>query len=290
MKKNIVIVIVIVQVVFAQAQLRVMSFNIRFNNPKDTALTSWQMRKNPCAYMIHTLNPDVIGMQEPRGEIQINDIKTSLYDYTSFGMKVPLGWKVDKTGRIMIFFKTDKFKLLKQGQFWLNENISKPGVSFGSTDIGNIRGLLWVKLQEKDTKKVFYIATTHFPYKKDSVDNVSRAKCAELIVSQMKKIVGEKATIFVTGDMNASFDLSDKSRNSLSPFYSWFWSARDMATKTDNKSSFNGFTSQNYVWPHNIDHIYYRNATPQNFETHDENAYGVPFISDHFPIICDFSY
>ena len=72
-------------------------------------------------------------------------------------MKVPLGWKVDKTGRIMIFFKTDKFKLLKQGQFWLNENISKPGVSFGSTDIGNIRGLLWVKLQEKDTKKVFYI-------------------------------------------------------------------------------------------------------------------------------------
>ena len=290
MKRVIAIVIVIVQVVLAQAQLRIMSFNIRFNNPKDTALTSWQMRKKPCADMIYALSPDVIGMQEPRGDIQINDIKTSLPEYTSFEMQVPEGWNVDKTGKIMIFFKTGKFKLLKQGQFWLNEDISKPGVSFGSTDTGNIRGVLWMKLQETGSKKVFYLANTHFPYKNDPVDDVSRAKCAELIVRQMKRIAGEKATVFVTGDMNASFDLSDRRRNSLTPFYSWFWSARGMAPKTDNKSSANGFVSQKYAWPHNIDHIYYRNAAPQNFETHDENAYGVPFVSDHFPIICDFTY
>lgn len=290
MKRGIVIFIIIVQVLLTQAQLRIMSFNIRFNNPKDTALTSWQMRKKPCAAMIHELSPDIIGMQEPRGDIQINDIKVSLPDYTSFEMQVPEGWNVDKTGRIMIFFKTDKFKLLKEGQFWLNDDISKPGVSFGSTDTGNIRGALWMKLQETVSGKVFYFATTHFPYKNDPVDNLSRAKCSELIVRQMKKIAGEKATVFVTGDMNASFDLSDKRRNSLTPFYSWFWSARDMAPNTDNKSSFNGFASQDYTWPHNIDHIYYRNAAPRNFETHDENAYGVPFVSDHFPIICDFTY
>jgi len=290
MKKIILIAIVILQVVFAQAQLRIMSFNIRFNNPKDTAHTSWQMRKEPCADMIHVLSPDVIGMQEPRGDIQINDIKVSLPDYTSIEMQVPEGWNVDKTGRIMMFFKTDKFSLLKQGQFWLNEDVSTPGVSFGSTDTGNIRGVQWIKLRETGSKKVFYLVNTHFPYKKDSVDDVSRAKCAELIVKQMKKIAGKKATVFVTGDMNASFDLSDKHRNSLTPFYSWFWSARDMAPKTDNKSSFNGFASQSYVWPHNIDHIYYRNAAPQYFETHDKSTYGVPFLSDHFPIICDFIY
>lgn len=290
MRKIIVIVIIIMQVVHVQSQLRVMSFNIRFNNPKDTALTSWQMRKDPCADMIHILNPDVIGMQEPRGEIQINDIITSLAEYTSFQMEVPEGWNVDKTGRIMIFYKTEKYKPVKVGQFWLNEDMSSPGVSFGSTDTGNIRGAQWVKLRETGSKKMFYLVNTHFPYKNAPVDNVSRTKCAELIVNQMKKIAGEKATVFVTGDMNASFDLSDNRRNSLIPFYSWFWSARDMAPKTDNKSSFNGFASQSYVWPHNIDHIYYRNAAPQYFETHDKSTYGVPFLSDHFPIICDFIY
>jgi endonuclease/exonuclease/phosphatase (EEP) superfamily protein YafD len=63
-----------------------------------------------------------------------------------------------------------------------------------------------------------------------------------------------------------------------------------MAPITDNKSSFNGFASQNYTWAHNLDHIYYRNAVPQYFETHDKRTYGVPFLSDHFPIICDFLY
>lgn len=288
-KRPAIIILLVALAVSTYAQLRVMSFNIRFDNPKDTALTSWQMRKDPCARMIRAIKPDVIGIQEPRGDVQVNDIQKILPDYTSLITMIPSGQNLAKLSKPMIFFKSDKFKLLRHGQFWLNKDISKPGIPFGSTDT-SIRAVLWIKLLDLGSGKTFYFATTHLPYKKDSVDNVSRAKCAALIVRQMKKLAGDNTTVFVVGDMNASFDLNDKRRNSLTPFYYWFLSARDMATKTDNKSSFNGFATQNYPWPRTIDYIFYRNAVAANFETHDENIYGVPFVSDHFPIVCDFTY
>ncbi|MDO5447588.1 MAG: endonuclease/exonuclease/phosphatase family protein [Prevotellaceae bacterium] len=270
--------------------LKVMSFNIRFNNPKDTADNSWAARKMPCARMFQKVQPDVIGMQEPRGEEQIDDIKAMLPEYTPIETIVPEGFNVNKAGRIMIFFKTAKFRMKKHGQFWLNEDTSKPAPSFETTDKNNLRAALWTKLQDKESGKVFYFVTTHFPYKQAAEDNTAREKCAALIVEQMKKIAGEKATVFVTGDMNASFDLQDGHRISVRPFYEWMKTARDMARQTDASSTFNGFKVQTDARPKVLDHIFYRNAEPQHFKVYNEKEFGVRFISDHFPIVCDFEY
>lgn len=270
--------------------LRVMSFNIRFNNPNDTADNSWAARKIPCAKMFQKVVPDVIGMQEPRGEEQINDIKAMLPDYTSLETKVPEGFNVNKAGRIMIFFKTAKFRMKKYGQFWLNEDTSKPAPSFETTDRNNLRAALWTKLQDKESGKVFYFVTTHFPYKQAAEDNTAREKCAALIVAQLKKIAGEKATVFVTGDMNASFDPQDGHRISVRPFYEWMNTAREMARHTDASSTFNGFKVQTDAKSKVLDHIFFRNADPQRFKVYNETGFGVRFISDHFPIVCDFTY
>ena len=49
--------------------VKVMSFNIRFNNPNDSLDTAWDRRREPCARMMAQYRPDVIGIQEPRNEM-----------------------------------------------------------------------------------------------------------------------------------------------------------------------------------------------------------------------------
>lgn len=270
--------------------LKVMSFNIRFDTPKDTGIISWKNRCQPCADVIHHVQPDVIGMQEPRGP-QYEQIIATLPDYTY--LRIPLGGEVTekKSGRIMVFFKTDKYEMKKWGYFWLTEKYEHPGYSFETTDRGNIRAAIWVKLKDKQTGRQFFFLTTHLPYKRDKLDDSARMKCAQLIVDRMKAIAGEKVPLFVTGDMNASWQLRAPRRNSLLPFYQWMCGAREMSPITDAHSSFNGWQStQDRAWPNNIDHIFYRNAQPLRFVTHDEPNYGVPYVSDHYPIVCDFTF
>lgn len=270
------------------ADLRVMSFNIRFDNPKDTAATAWSARRLPCARMIREVNPDVIGMQEPRGA-QYEDIISLLPDYEY--LRIPLSDKVTEknSGRIMVFFRKGQFRVKKWGYFWLNEHSDSPGVSFETTDKNNIRAAIWVKLRDEKRGKDFVFLTTHLPYKGAPEDETAREKCANLIVGKLKAIAGEKATVFVTGDMNACWELRSARRKCLVPFYEWMHGAREMSAETDSRSSFNGWKpTEGRSWPNNLDHIFYRNATPLRFVTHDEAAYGVTYVSDHYPIVCDF--
>ena len=290
MKKIIVVLLTFVATVAMgqSADLRVMSFNIRFDNPKDTADNAWSARRLPCARVIKEVNPDVIGMQEPRGK-QYEDIISLLPDYEY--LRIPLSEKVSEknSGRIMVFFRKGKYKMKKWGYFWLTEHSDSPGVSFETTDRNNIRAAIWVKLRDISTGKEFVFLTTHLPYKKDPADETARTKCAKLVVEKLKGIAGGKLPVFVTGDMNACWELRSSRRTCLIPFYEWMHGAREMSVETDSRSSFNGWkTTVGRTWPNNLDHIFYRNATPLKFVTHDEPSYGVTFVSDHYPIVCDF--
>ena len=189
-----------------------------------------------------------------------------------------------------MLYLRDKYSVERSGHFWLSATPEVPSQPWNSTD-RHYRAALWLQLKDKKSRKDFYIVTTHLPYKKDPVDTEVRARCASLINNQMKTIAGRDATVFVTGDMNASYNPDDPRRESLTPFYRWFASAREDAAGTDDHSSFNGFGRVSpLVRGKNLDHIFYRNARPLVFETVDKPVYGVRWISDHYPIICTFTY
>lgn len=269
--------------------IKVMSFNIRFNNPKDTLDTAWDHRREPCARMMAQYRPDVVGMQEPRNEMW-QQILNMLPDYGHYRITANDTLPDSHTGGILLLYLQEKYVPVQSGHFWLSETPEVPSQPWNSTD-RHYRAALWLQLKDKKSKKDFYIVTTHLPYKKAPVDTEVRARCAALINSKMKKIAGKDATIFVTGDMNASYNPDDPRRESLTPFYSWFASAREDAPQTDNHSSFNGFGRVSpLVRGKNLDHIFYRNARPIVFETIDQPVYGVRWISDHYPIICTFTY
>ena len=274
------------------ATVRVMSFNIRFNNPLDTLDTSWDARRGPCGVMLNQYHPDVVGIQEPREDMR-QEIYEMMPDYDHYCVEPSDTLPANHTGRVVLLYLRDRYELLDSGHFWLSATPYCQSVPWNSTDT-HYRVAIWIHLRDKSTGKDFYAVSTHFPYKKAPVDTEVRAKCSALITSRMKEIGGDDSTIFVFGDLNATPVLTDPQAPgsiSLAPLYEWMESARDKSIVSDDNSSFNGFGRvASGTKGKNLDHIFYRNATPIVFETIDRPVYGVRWISDHYPIMATFTY
>ncbi len=274
------------------AAARIMSFNIRFVNDKDSLDTAWGARRQSCARLINLFGPDVVGIQEPR-KSQQQYLDSILPQYSAYSIAVCDTINEKQTGNDLILYRNDKYTLLDAGHFWLSETPERPSQPWNSTD-HHIRVAVWVHLADKDSGKDFYALTTHFPYKKEPVDTEVRARCAELIVNKMLQLAGPDATVFVTGDMNASpkIECPDApGTRSLAPFYAAMSAARDNAILTDDNNSFNGFGR---VIPGMkgkiLDHIFYRNARALTFETIDRPDFGLRWNSDHYPILATFTF
>lgn len=145
--------------------VKVMSFNIRFNNPNDSLDTSWDRRREPCTRMMAQYRPDVVGMQEPRNEMwqQIFDM---LPDYGYYRIEMNDTLSDSRTGGVLLLYLRDKYSVERSGHFWLSATPEVPSQPWNSTD-RHYRAALWLQLKDKKSRKDFYIVTTHLPYKKD---------------------------------------------------------------------------------------------------------------------------
>lgn len=87
MKKNYLILIILIQLnsYLTYGQISVMTFNIRYDNPKDN-LNWWEYRKSSVVQMFNFYSPEIIGIQEGLYH-QLKYIKNSLpeYDYVGVG-------------------------------------------------------------------------------------------------------------------------------------------------------------------------------------------------------------
>ena len=97
-----------------------------------------------------------------------------------------------------------------------------------------------------------------------------------MMVARMKRIAGEKAAVFLSGDLNTTYDNA-----LLDPLKAWMQSARHAAPVTDELPTFNDFGKRS-LW---IDFIFARNARALAYRTLvDSGRYGAPFLSDHNPV------
>ena len=87
MKKNYLILIILIQLnsYLTNGQISVMTFNIRYDNPKDNQ-NWWEYRKSSVVQMFNFYSPEIIGIQEGLYH-QLKYIKNSLpeYDYVGVG-------------------------------------------------------------------------------------------------------------------------------------------------------------------------------------------------------------
>jgi len=249
----------------------IMSFNIRCDTEYDKG-NRWPFRSKACVEMIRQINPSVFGIQEGMRH-QVDELVANLPEYDT----VSAGRDDGAFGgeACAAFFLRRQFTLLDQGTFWLSETPAEPSLGW---DAVCRRIVTWVHLQPKDREKPFFLFNTHFDHKGET----ARIKSAELLVQSIRELTGSEATVFVTGDFNATIENA-----SLAPILEILCDARRTAPQSDRKHSYNEWG--NAQPPRSIDHIFYTNAQVSVFKTITED-FGVPYISDHYPIIADFRY
>lgn len=268
--------------------MKVMSYNLRYTNKIDTGVNTWAMRRQPSFDMIRDERPDIIGFQEPRPD-QMKDLKEGLGDVYGYYSAVEAGVEPRKSGYVAIMYLKDRFNLLDKGHFWLSPTPDVPSKPEWGAQDRQYRMTVWVKLFDKKAGRDVYFFTTHLPYK--FPDNDARAACSALNVERMKKIAGQKSAVFITGDMNASWAKSDTCRRSVAPYFRWMKGARETArVLTPDICSYNGFGTAENVPSWNLDHIFYRNIRPKEFDVITTDKYGVRYISDHYPITLTLEY
>lgn len=169
---------------------RVMSFNIRWDDVEDK-VNSWGQRKESVASTIRFHKADLVGLQEPfRGQMQ--ELGELLPDYEWFGV----GWEDGKDlGPVdPIMFRKSRFELLDCSSFYLSDTPNEPSKGW---DAKFPRGVTWVKLRDKKSKRIFYFFNTHFDYH----GRKARDESAILLQKKIKEIAGN-TPFLVTGDFN----------------------------------------------------------------------------------------
>jgi endonuclease/exonuclease/phosphatase family metal-dependent hydrolase len=175
------------------APLRVMSFNVRYDNPKDGP-NAWPKRKDFVVSTITAFNPHLLGLQEVR-EHQGDYLKSQLPDYQFIGV----GRDDGKTGGEFcpVMFRKDSFELLDQGHFWLSTTPDQPGSKSWDTSLPRL--VSWAKLKPKhhDTPALLF-ANTHFDHR----GKQARLESAKLIHTRLQSLADPDTPIILTGDFN----------------------------------------------------------------------------------------
>ena len=175
---------------FAQA-VRVMTYNIRYDNPGD-GINRWENRKHKVTALIREYDPDIIGVQEALLH-QLNDIKSELKDYEFFGVGRDDG--KEKGEYSAVFYRKKRFKVLKQETFWLSKTPDVPGSK--DWDAAITRVVTWGRLRDQKTKSEFLMVNTHF----DHVGKESRKQSAALLKNKVAEL-SDDMPVIITGDFN----------------------------------------------------------------------------------------
>ncbi|HWV64441.1 endonuclease/exonuclease/phosphatase family protein [Chitinophaga sp.] len=176
----------------AQVPLKVMTFNIRYNNPDDSA-NAWPNRKDKVASEILFLGANTLGVQEALND-QMQDLQQRLPQYKAIGVGRDDG--KTKGEFSAIFYDTTRLQLLKSETFWLSETPTVAGHI--GWDGACTRIVTWGKFRDKQTNKMFYHFNTHF----DHMGKIARRESAKLLLQKVHQITGKDAAI-ITGDFNA---------------------------------------------------------------------------------------
>ncbi len=257
-----------------ESDLKVMTFNVRFDNPGD-GINAWEHRIPLAEKYISKVAPDIIGIQE------------SLHHQNTDMIKIMPGYQYIGTGRddgrqggeySPIFFRSDRFELLGYGQFWLSDTPDVPG-SIGWEAVLP-RVVAWARLKDGESGLDLYVFNTHFSH----VSDLARRKSMEFMSEQIRKIAGDHRVI-VTGDFNITRG-SELYDDMLAHFYrNNRLQNAELISRTPAvgaESTFNAFREK--VAARVIDYIFVSDHFRVAAYQVDRFKQDGVFISDHWPV------
>ena len=261
------------------ANINVMTFNLRYLNDSDASPHTWEERRSTVRQVIRKEQADIIGTQEAVYQ-QVKDLASDLPNYEWIGQ----GREGGNEGEFMsVFYNEKRFTPLEYDHFWLSDT---PDV-VGSTSWGNTipRMVTWVKFLDTKSNKEFYFVNTHF----DHMSEKAREKSAELISERVKEF-DQNLPILLTGDFNAG---PDSVPHDILLNEGGFVDTFTAADKTINKElgTFNGYDDPTGGGSDNrIDWILSKgNVSIDTSEIVNYQKNG-QYPSDHYPVLSEVSF
>ena len=262
-------------------EIDVLSFNIRFDNPKDGE-NAWQNRKEMVGQWVKSESPDVIGLQEALRH-QIDDIKKIATAYSEYGVGRDDG--KSRGEHCTILYLKKRFSLDKSdcGTFWFSDTPEKIASKSWGNEIPRI--CTWARFIEKKTDKGFYVYNVHYDHRSQP----SRLGASELIIQRISKRKRSNDPIILMGDFNASENnpaikiFKDEPLNLVDTF---------RVVKPDEKmvKTFHGFRGGSFSGG-KIDHVFMlpkmgKVSSAEIVRFNKEKRY----LSDHYPVRAKLSF
>lgn len=173
------------------AELRVLTFNIRYDRP-DPGVRAWTERREAVAAIIRE-HADVAGLQE----VLPNQRQELVERCPEFAF-VGVGREPDDRGESSpVLYRRDRFALLDSGTFWFSDTPAVVGSKSWGNDIPRICS--WAKLRVVQGGAEFWFFNVHLDHRSQP----SRERSAALLLERIAARAGQEPAV-VTGDFNAT--------------------------------------------------------------------------------------
>lgn len=265
----------------APAKLRVATFNIRYDTPKDGE-DQWSKRTGLVYRTIERMDPDLLGIQESLPS-QFDDLKAALPAYEFFG-----AGRVDgkREGEFVpVAFKAKRFEKLAAGHFWLSDTPEKVGSR--GWDAALPRMVTWVRLKDRGDGRLILFVNTHFDHKGAK----ARAESSKLLRAWLEKN-RDGVPVVITGDFNATEDqppyatLVDKSAPAAARLTDSYRAAHP--ERGEGETTFHGFKGGRSG--NRIDWILHSPDFKAVSCDVVHDADGTRYPSDHYPVVAELEF
>ena len=170
---------------------RLLSFNIRYANPKDGD-DRWENRREAVVKLIRE-ESDLAGLQEVLPE-QRTELAAACSDFSVVGVAREVG---DLGEASPILFRKERFTVVTSGTFWLSDTPETPGSHTWGNKLPRI--CTWAKLRDVKSGTAFFFFNTHL----DHESQPSRERAVTLIIQRMLAREGTEPVV-LGGDFNVS--------------------------------------------------------------------------------------
>lgn len=253
-----------------EATLRVMSYNIRYDNPDDRP--DWRARRGPMARQVAFFAPDILGLQEALLPM-VEDLARALPGYARFGVGRDDGAANGES--TTVFYRADRFERVLSQTRWCSPTPERPGKAY---DAALPRTYTRLVLREKSSGRLWDVRNAHL----DHVGAESRRLCARQILDQP---AWPGSRLIVLGDFNSA--PGDPPYAVLTGEGSPLRDAREASPIVFGPAgTFNDF-SPGAPPKGPIDYVFVdRRLKVTRFATLTDTDGGLA-ISDHFPVVAD---
>lgn len=269
-----IIILIATSYTFVSAQnYKILTYNIRYNNDADGE-NAWNVRKEKVTELLNFYDTDIFGIQEAL-QSQIEFIDSCLPKYQHLGVGRDDG--KSKGEFSAIYFKKEKFEVIKTSSFWLSETPDTVSIGW---DAACIRICTYALLKDKITQKKFWVFNTHF----DHIGVRAQKNSAGLVIKKIFELNKEDDPVILCGDFNMTPDKTPiKYISNILSDSKYLYKGN----KDENEGSFNGFEFTKVV-KDRIDYIFLNKFNVLKYRILTD-SYQCRYISDHLPVYCEIS-